>query len=176
MSQAHDALLKKYLQLPERLEAAIAGLSESELDLCADGWSIRQYIHHTVEGELLWQINLRAILGTNGIGFPFQWYFALSQDEWAQRWASDQRAIEPTLALFRASTRSLGELLRCLEPQAWKHFGLVTWPGATEATRLTVRDILLIHIGHMDQHAQDIRMIREMHKDSNTKDSKVHKG
>jgi DinB superfamily len=163
MSQTHVVLIKKYLQLPERLEAAITGLSESNLDLRAEGWSIREYVHHTVEGELLWQVNLRAILGTDGIEFPFQWYFTLSQDEWAQCWASDKRAIEPTLALFRASTRSLAELLHYVDPQAWKHHGLVTWPGAKEITRLTVREILLIHIGHMDQHTRDIRAIRELH-------------
>jgi hypothetical protein len=164
MSESHVVLLKKYLQLPERLEAAIAGLSESDLDLRGEGWSIRQYVHHTVEGELMWQLFLRAILGTNGIEFPIPWYFVLSQDEWAECWASDRRAIEPTLALFRASTRSLAELLRCVEPAAWKNFGRVTWPGAKQETRLTVRDIVLIHIGHMDQHAADIRTIRKTHQ------------
>ena len=161
MSETHTALLKKYLQLPERLEAAIAGLVESDLDLKNEGWSIRQYVHHTVEGELIWQLFLRAILGTDGIEFPIPWYFAISQDQWAECWASDRRAIEPTLALFRASTRSLAELLVCVDPAAWKHFGRVTWPGAQKETRLTVRDILLIHIGHMDQHEADIRTIRE---------------
>ena len=164
MSAAHAALLKKYLQLPDRLEAAVAGLSESDLDLRGAGWSIRQYVHHTVEGELMWQLSLRAILGTNGIEFPIQWYFAISQDEWAQHWASDKRAIEPTLALFHASTRSLVELLRSVDPEAWKHFGRVTWPENDKETRLTVRDIVLIHIGHMDQHTKDIQAIRELHK------------
>jgi hypothetical protein len=164
MSESHDALLKKYLQLPDRLEAAIAGLNESDLDLRCEGWSIRQYVHHTVEGELMWQLFLRAILGTNGIEFPIQWYLAISQDEWAQHWVSDKRAVEPTLALFRASTRSLAELLRCVEPDAWDRFGRVTWPGAKEAKRYTVRDIVLMHLGHMDQHTGDIRAIREMHK------------
>jgi len=166
MTEIHDVLLKKYLQLPDRLEAAIAGLNESELDLRGEGWSIRQYVHHTVEGELMWQLYLRAILGTDGIEFPIQWYFAISQDEWAQHWASDKRAVEPTLALFRASTRSLVELLHCVDPQCWKHCGYVTWPGAKEATRLTVRDIILIHIGHMDQHEADIRSTLQSHRES----------
>ena len=164
MSGSHEVLLKQYLRLPERLEAAIAGLSESNLDLRGEGWSIRQYVHHTVEGELMWQLYLRAIVGTNGIEFPIQWYFSLSQEQWAQHWASDKRLIEPTLALFRASTRSLAELLSCVEPEVWMHFGLVTWPGASQATRLTVREILLIHIGHMDQHTEDIRLIRDTHQ------------
>jgi hypothetical protein len=163
MSISHDALLKKYLHLPERLETAIAGLDEAGLDQRCGGWSIREYVHHTVEGELLWQVNLRAILGTDGIEFPFQWYFGLSQDEWARRWVSGKRAIEPTLALFRASTQSLVELLRCADPRAWKHSGWVTWPGAKKETRLTIRDIVLIHIRHMDQHTADIRAIRETH-------------
>jgi hypothetical protein len=164
MSTSHDFLFKKYLALPDRLEAAVAGLSEADLDLKGEGWSIRQYVHHTVEGELIWQVNLRAILGTNGIEFPFQWYFLLSQDEWAEKWASDKRLIEPTLILFRGSTRSLVELLRCIDPQDWKHFGRVTWPGAKKETRFSVRDIVLMHLGHMDQHEADIRAIRELHK------------
>jgi hypothetical protein len=159
MSEPHAVLLKKYLLLPNRLEAAVAGLSEAELDLRGEGWSIRQYVHHTVEGELLWQVNLRTIVGTDGVAFPFQWYFAISQDEWALRWASDKRAIEPTLTLFRGSTGSLVELLRCVDPAVWKHYGRVTWPGAKEEKRYTVRDIVLMHIGHMDQHEADIRAI-----------------
>jgi hypothetical protein len=69
----HETLLNKYLQLPDRLEAAIAGLDEAGLNLKTDGWSIRQYVH-------------------------------------------------------------------------------------------SVRDIVLIHIGHMDQHTADIQRIREHHK------------
>jgi hypothetical protein len=164
LSTSHNILLKKYLQLPDRLEAAITGLGESDLDLKGEGWSIRQYIHHTVEGELMWQLFLRAILGTDGIEIPIQWYFAISQDEWAECWASDKRVIEPTLALFRGSTRSLVELLRCVDPQTWKHFGRVTWPGDRNETSLTVREIVLIHIGHMDQHTADIQAIRKLHQ------------
>ncbi len=61
MTSDHSFLLKKYLQLPDRLEAAIAGLDEVQLDWRGqEGWSIRAYVHHTVEGELLWEVNLRA--------------------------------------------------------------------------------------------------------------------
>ena len=164
MSATHDVLLRKYLELPGRLETALAGLGESGLDLRGDGWSIRQYVHHTVEGELMWQLYLRAIIGTDGIEFPIQWYFAIPQDKWADCWASDKRAVAPSLALFNGSTRSLVELLRNVQPEVWRHFGVVSFPGAKEARRLTVRDIVMMHIGHMDQHTEDIRAIREMHK------------
>jgi hypothetical protein len=164
MPNTHETILKKYLQLPERLEAAIAGLSEADLDLTlGEGWSIRQYVHHTVEGELMWQVNLRVIIGTNGVEFPFRWYFALPQDEWVQRWAYDKRPLAPTLALFRAGTRTLADLLRNVPPETCDHYGRVTWPGDDKETRLTARDILLIHVRHMDQHTADIRAIRAHH-------------
>jgi hypothetical protein len=161
---SHDSLLKRYQELPDRLEAAIAGLSEAQLDLTpGTGWSIREYVHHTVEGELMWQVFLRAILGTDGIEFPIQWYFTITQDDWAERWVSGKRAVGPTLALFRGSTASLVELLQNVPPEAWEHYGRVTWPGADKETRLTVRDIVLIHLRHMDGHSADIRAIREHH-------------
>lgn len=164
MGTNHDSLLERYLQLPTRLEAAIAGLQGGELDLTLGaGWSIRAYVIHTVEGELMWQLYLRAILGRDGIEFPIQWYFALPQDEWARHWAYDRRALEPTLALFRGSTSSLVDLLRNMAPEAWEHTGRVTWPGSDKETHMSVRDILLIHLRHMDQHTADIRGIREKH-------------
>lgn len=165
MSANHTTLLNKYLKLPNRLETAIAGLEQKQLDLTLDkGWSIREYVHHTVEGELIWQLFLRAIIGTNGIEFPIRWYFGISQDDWAERWSSGKRALEPTLTLFHGSTASLAELLRNIPPEAWEHYGRVTWPGKEKETRLTVRDIVLMHLRHMDQHTADIQAIRTAHQ------------
>jgi hypothetical protein len=166
MSGNHDLLLKKYLQLPDRLEAAIAGLDEAGLDWKGqDGWSIRAYVHHTVEGELIWQVNLRAAAGCNGIEFPMGWYFSQEQETWAERWGYDRRPVGPALALFRGSTHNLVEFLRCL-PEVWEHTGRVTWPGDTKETVLSVRDIVLIHLRHMDQHTADIQAIVARHTGS----------
>jgi hypothetical protein len=163
MNKTHDVLLKKYLQLPDRLETAIAGLSEPDFDLRGTGWSIRQYVHHTVEGELLWEINLRAAAGYDGIAFPMTWYFVQEQDTWADCWGYDRRPVEPALALFRGSTSNLVDFLRCL-PEAWDRSGRITWRGDQKETVISVRDIVLMHIGHMDQHTADIQAIRELHK------------
>jgi len=120
-------------------------------------------VHHTVEGELIWQLFLRAILGMDGIMFPIQWYFAQSQDQWAKHWCSGKRAVGPTLALFHGSTASLVELLRNIPSETWEHYGRVTWPGDNKETRLTVQDILLMQVGHMDQHSADIQAICATH-------------
>jgi DinB superfamily len=164
MSGKRDVLLRKYLQLPNLLEASIDGLTEADLDLTkGEGWSIRAYVHHTVEGELMWQLFLRVILGRDGIEFPIQWYFGLPQEEWAERWVYRKRSIGPTLALFRGSTASLVELLRCAPPESWEHTGRVIWPGTEKESRVSVHDIVLMHVHHLDGHTADIRAIRESH-------------
>lgn len=160
MIDENEALLQKYLQLPDGLEGAIADLSESDLDLKRDdGWSIRQIVHHVVEGENIWQLNLRAVVGTDGILFPLTWYFAIPQAEWVKRWAYDKRPLAPSLALYRASTWNLVEFLQSI-PDAWDHFGRVTWPGQQEETCLTVREIVEMNLRHMDCHVEEIQAIR----------------
>lgn len=162
MSGSHDALLKRYLDLPDRLEAAIVGLDEVQLDLALeDGWSVRACVHHLVEGELIWQVNLRAAAGCDGIDFPMAWYFSQPQEAWAAHWGYDKRPVGPSLDLYRASTRSLVAFLRPAPPEVWARSGLVTWSGEIRQTRLSVRDILLIQIRHLDGHAADIRAVRE---------------
>jgi hypothetical protein len=164
MIEANEVLLERYLQLPNRLEAAIAGLSESDLDLRVDeGWTIRQCVHHVVEGEYIWQLNLRAIVGTDGIVFPSAWYFALPQEEWVKRWAYDKRPLEPSLALYRAGTWDLVELLRNV-PDAWDHFGRITFPGKQEETCGTVREIVEMNIRHVGQHVEEIQAIRALYR------------
>ena len=164
MSKSHAELLDEYCQLPERLEAVIAGLSESDLDLRkGDEWSIRQYICHLVEGEQLWQINLRMVLGLNGAKFPMTWYPEHSQIEWSELWAYDKRCLQVMLDQYRADAQYLVDILKNLPDAVWKHYGRITWPGYDEESRYSVRDIVEMHIHHLDVHAKDIRSIRALH-------------
>jgi len=163
MRDPHSLLLTKYQQLPGRLEAAIAGLDEAGLDWKGSGWSIRQYVHHVVEGELIWEVNLRAAAGLDGITFPMGWYFTQPQEVWAERWAYDRRPVGPALALFHASTCDLVAFLHAVSTEIWKHSGRITWVDSNQESSLTVLDILRMHIRHMDGHTADIRAIREEH-------------
>lgn len=165
MTDSHAALIEKTLLLPDLLESSVAGLDDASLDLgLSTGWTIREYVHHTVEGGLMWQMFLRAITGTSGIEFPIQWYFALSQEEWGKYWAFDKRAISPTLALWRGSIASLVELLRSLPADKWDHYGRVTWPGNDTESCFTVAEIIQMQLRHTDQHCADIQSIRAAHQ------------
>ena len=163
MEESYESLLEKYRQLPDRLEAVIAGLDETDLDLRkGDEWSIRQYICHLVEGEQLWQINLRMLIGLNGLNLPFDWYFKHSQDEWSEYWAYGKRCTQVLLDQYRADTQYLVDLLKNL-PDAWENFGCVTFPSNESETRFTVRDVVEMNLRHLDGHAEDIRAIRALH-------------
>ena len=164
MEESYEALLEKYLRLPDGLEAVIADLDESDLDLRLEsGWSIREYICHLVEGEQLWQINLRMIIGLNGAEFPMTWYPKHSQMEWSECWVYDKRCIQVLLDQYRADTQYLVDILKNLPDSVWKHYGRITWPGYKEESCYSVRDIVEMHLGHLDGHAEDIRAIRTLH-------------
>ena len=165
MNKSNDQLLDEYCQLPEKLDAVIAGLSGSDLDLRkGDEWSIREYVCHLVEGEQLWQINLRMILGLNGTEFPMTWYPMLgSQERWAEVWAYGKRSLEVILEQYRADTQYLVDILKNLQPDVWDHYGRITWPGAEKESRYSVHDIVEMQLSHLDTHAEDIRAIRALH-------------
>lgn len=165
MSKSNSALLEDYLNLPAHLEEVIAGLKESDLDLSLEsGWSIREYVCHLVEGEQLWQINLRVILGLNGAKFPFDWYPSLgSQERWVEIWAYGKRSLNVLLDQYRADTQYLVDVLKAMPDDVWEHYGRITWPGAEDESKYSVRDILEINLSHLDVHAEDIRAIRTMH-------------
>ena len=163
MNKSNETLLEEYRKLPEQLEACLDGLSEADLDFSLEnGWSIRQYACHLVEGEQLWQINLRVIIGLNGAKFPFTWYPEHSQDEWAELWVYGKRSLEVMLEQYRADTRYLVDILKNL-PDVWEHYGRVTWPGNEVESQYSVRDIVEINLEHIDMHAKDIRAIRTLH-------------
>lgn len=164
MNQEYEELLDQYLELPARLDEATNGLAKEDFDLRLEGeWSIREYICHLIDGEQLWQINLRVILGLNGAAFPMTWYPQHSQMEWSALWAYSKRSIEALLDQYRANTQSLVDILENLPDEVWEYFGRITWPGAEKESRYSVRDIVEMHISHLDGHAQDIRAIRAKH-------------
>jgi hypothetical protein len=86
-----------------------------------------------------------------------------SQERWAEVWAYGKRSLNVLLDQYRADTQYLVDILKALSDDVWEHYGRITWPGAEEESRYSVRDIVEMHIGHLDEHAEDIRAIRALH-------------
>jgi uncharacterized damage-inducible protein DinB len=162
--QAEDpvATLARYADGPAQLTAALAGLHEADLDLgpAEGGWTIRQIVHHLADGDDLWGACVKMALGSQ-TGFSLQWYWAKSQDEWAEVWHYAERDIEPSLALFRANRAHIVQLVEQV-PNAWNcHMQLEASDGS-EST-ITAGEIITMQARHAFGHIADIRTIRETH-------------
>lgn len=154
-----ETLLAAFCAGPSLLRVAIAGLDDAGLDQALDDqtWSIRQYVHHVVDGDDLWQMGLLAALG-DAVDFEFQWYWSHSQDGWAEAWCYSERPVEPSLEFFAANRQRSAQILRVI-PNALQHHMSVRWPGRA-AQPLSVRDILEMQTRHVTGHIADIQRIR----------------
>jgi hypothetical protein len=145
------------------LEEAVSGLTDAQLALSLGGgtWSIRQYVHHVVDGDDIWRTAIRAALGDIQCVFGFQWYWDIPQITWAERWDYASRALAPSLALLHAGRRYVVALLSHI-PGAWERSLTMRWPDGQEQA-ITVGDILEIQAHHLVGHISDILTIQETH-------------
>ena len=82
--QEWQELLEEYKKGPERLTEVIQEIPENSLDLSADkdSWTIRQIIHHIVDGDDIWNSFIKQALGEQGGEFlSLSWYWKVPQDE-----------------------------------------------------------------------------------------------
>lgn len=158
-----QALLARYVEGPERLEAALAGLDGANLDVAEapDSWPIRQIVHHIVDGDDLWSMCIKAALGDSRGLFSYLWYWEKPQDEWAEDWAYAGREIEPSLALFRANRDHISQLLRQI-PGSWDKYAVLTLPDGEEKAT-SVRYVVEMQTRHVEGHIEDIQSIRKKH-------------
>jgi len=163
LTQDPGTLLTRYADGPFQLEAALADLTEAQLDIAqsAGTWTIRQIVHHVVDGDDLWQVCIKAALGDSDGVFSLQWYWDKPQDTWAETWRYAERAIEPSLALFRLNRRHVVDLLQQI-PGVWERRIRVRWPHRPEES-VTVRDVVEMQADHALGHVDDICLIRQTH-------------
>jgi hypothetical protein len=159
MTPDQSALLSRYLEGPDLLERAIADLTEAELDAppSAGGWTIRQIVHHVADGDDLWKVGIKAALGNEEGEFAFEWYRALSQDAWAERWGYSRRPVDASLALLRAIRAHVAEIVERV-PGAWTRSIGVPTPKGTEC--ISVREVIEMQTQHVEHHIDRIAAIR----------------
>jgi hypothetical protein len=157
----HETILTQYADGPSRLEAALAGLTDSELNLALapDSWSIREIVHHLADGDDIWKICIKAALGNNDALFSLQWYTEKPQMEWSESWTYASRRLESSLALFHANRRHVVDLLEHVSGSCEKSIRFQR-PEKPEI-RITILDVLELHVRHLADHIKDIQAIRE---------------
>jgi hypothetical protein len=96
-ADSQTTIIARYADGPAQLEQALTGLHDADLDAppAQGGWTIRQIVHHIVDGDDLWKPCIKAALGNEQGEFTLEWYWAVPQDTWADRWAYSGRPIGP---------------------------------------------------------------------------------
>ena len=160
---APESILSEYADGSARLEAALNGLTESELDrsLGENAWTIRQIVHHIADGDDLWKACIKAALGNSDGLFTLQWYWDRPQMEWSESWRYASRSVDSSLTLLDANRHHIVELLEHV-PEALEKSIRVQPPHDAEV-RITIRDVLEMQVRHMTGHTQDIQAIRQAH-------------
>ena len=157
-------ILTRYADGPAQLESALAGLTESDLDLAlnTDSWSIRQIVHHLADGDDIWKICIKVALGNENGLFMLEWYWEKPQMEWSENWHYSSRDIESSLALLSANRRHVIELIE-QTPGAWEKSARLKRPDGQEE-RITVGWIIEMQAGHILELIKDIQAILQAHK------------
>lgn len=146
-----EALLDRFRAGYAQVEAAVAGLTDAQLDHPAPdgGWTARQVVHHLADSEATGYVRLRRLIAEDD---PFiQGY---NEPEYARRLHYD-RPIASSLAVLRSVRKASLSLLESLTPTEWERGGTHAESGAYSVDRW-----LEIYANHSHEHAEQIRAAR----------------
>ncbi|SRR6266496_3823163 len=154
--------LQGWLSLAGMIEKAIDGLAESDLDLRggAEGWSIRETVHHLVEANLIASNILIAALAKSGCIYDWSW---VNPDiSWMNRLGYDTASVRPALQTLRALSEHIVGLIRTHSDGPLRKVQLLDAPGAKPHTE-TVEDLLVEQIEHTEGHLRTVAETRVAH-------------
>jgi hypothetical protein len=149
MAVQRKELIRRYVDGPAVLAAAVEGLSDRELDYrpIDGGWSPREIVHHTADSEMTSAIRLRRLLAEDQP--VIQGY---DGDEFARRLFYRERSILPSLSAVRAARESTASILEHFTDADWNRSGT-----HSESGPYSVDKWLKIYAAHCEEHAEQIR-------------------
>jgi hypothetical protein len=151
MNQAE--MIDRYLQGAEVMSRAVRNVSPAIIDKvpAPNKWSIRQYLVHVFEVELVNSIRIRQMAA-----HPSSNLLGLDQERWAAVLHYDKQSIEDVLVGLRGLQRVNANLLRALPASAWEQTGIHPKRGVITLATLLERATL-----HCEGHARKIEELRE---------------
>lgn len=146
------ALIDRYRTGTADVEAALAGITEVELDrppADADSWTARQVAHHLADSEAMAYVRLRRLIAEDE---PL--IAGYDEPEWARRLHYD-RPIATSIAVLGAVRAASLQLLETLTEHEWSRAGRHSDSGSYR-----VETWLAIYANHAHDHADQIRAVR----------------
>ena len=154
-----DSTITRFREGPLLLERAVMALQDADLDArpSGGGWSVRQIVHHVVDGDDLWKLAIKIAIGNDRAEFHLDWYWPLTQETWAERWAYSQRSIAVSLSLLKATREHILQLLESV-PEAWNRAVVVRTPQG-EIEHVPIGFVIQMQGDHVLHHIKRIHAI-----------------
>jgi uncharacterized damage-inducible protein DinB len=147
------AFLDDIEQTPAKLRAAVAGLSEKQLDTPyrPEGWTVRQVVHHMPDSHMNSYVRFKLALTEDEPTIkPY------AEDRWAELADSQSTPIEVSLTLLESMHNRWVRLLRSLTPEEWKRTFRHPDLGP-----MTLEKTLALYAWHGKHHVAHITELRK---------------
>jgi uncharacterized damage-inducible protein DinB len=151
-SEDRPLLLAQLAEAPLKLRAAVAGLSDVQLDTPyrPGGWTVRQVVHHLADAHVNWYIRPKLAVTED---LPDTKPYA--EQLWAELADARYCPIEPSLRMFEGVTARWCRFCESLESGQWsRKFTHKEWGT------LTVEDTLRSMAWHVRHHTAHITELR----------------
>jgi hypothetical protein len=144
--------IKQIRQMPAKLEAAVAGLTNKQLDTpYGEGkWTPRQVVHHVADSHMNALARIKLILTE-----AKPTWFAYKQDEWVKTPDVLTLAPQVSLAIIKGVQERMAVLLEGLTDDDWKRIGV-----HPERGEMTIDDLAELYSRHGDKHVGHIIGLR----------------
>jgi hypothetical protein len=145
-------LVDQYKDGPWAIEAALAGITDAELDARPgpDEWTAREIVHHLADSEMTSAIRLRRLIVEDSpeiVGYD--------QEAFVRVLSYPNRAVDASFEAFAGARASTAEILEQLTDADWMRAGT-----HSESGRYGVEDWLATYGPHAHDHADQIRRAR----------------
>lgn len=149
-------MISRIREFPARVEAAVGGLSDSQLDEPGGRgeWSVRQVVHHLADAHMNGLIRMKLVLTERKpILKPYD------QERWALLPDATRAPVEHSLEILRGVHERWAILLEGVSEEEWERAGVHLENGLQ-----TLDDLLAAFVRHGEDHLRQIAAIRSAHR------------
>lgn len=149
-----EEAIERIAELPQKLRAAVRGLSESQLDTPyrEGGWTVRQTAHHVADSHMQATARIRLALTEDWPAItPYK------ENLWAELEDARTQPVEVSLQLLEALHARWVVVLRSLDENGWSKRGY----KHPESGNQTVEQVAALYAWHGRHHTAHIASLRE---------------